>query len=94
MVVVIVVEVQKLHRDTDTAELCMACSSLFVNIRKMELSSDAAGACNIIGTPIRNLPPFRQFLRILIAICNHRAIIDFVTMQGQVQVGTVALRGR
>ncbi len=48
---------------------------------------------NIIGTPIRNLPPFRHVHR-MIAIPNNRAIIDFVTMQGHVQVGAVTLRGR
>ena len=46
----------------------------------------------IIGTPIRNLPPCRHVHR-LTAIFNKRAIIDFVTMQGHVQVGAVALRG-
>ena len=48
---------------------------------------------SIIGTPIRNLPPCRHVHR-LTAICNNSAIIDFVTMQGHVQVGAVALRGR
>ncbi len=47
---------------------------------------------NIIGTPIRNLPPCRHVHR-LIAILNIIAIIDFVAMQGHVQVGAVALRG-
>ena len=48
---------------------------------------------NIIGTPIRNLPPCRHVHR-LTAIFNNSAIIDFVTMQGHVQVEAVALRGR
>ncbi len=48
---------------------------------------------NIIGTPIRNLPPCRHVHR-LTAISNKRVIIDFVTMQGHVQVGAIALRGR
>jgi hypothetical protein len=48
---------------------------------------------NIIGTPIRNLPPCRHMHR-LIAILNPSPIIDFATMQGHVQVGAVALRGR
>ena len=48
---------------------------------------------SIIGTPIRNLPPCRHVQR-LIAIFNNSAIIDFVTMQGHVQVLAVALRGR
>ena len=48
---------------------------------------------NIIGTPIRNLPPCRHVQR-LIAIINPSASIDFVTMQSHVQVGAVALRGR
>jgi hypothetical protein len=48
---------------------------------------------SIIGTPIRNLPPCRHVHR-LRAILNNRAIIDFVTMQGHVQVGAVALRRR
>ena len=48
---------------------------------------------NIIGTPIRSLPPFRHVQR-LFAIFNNSAIIDFVTMQGHVQVLAVALRGR
>jgi hypothetical protein len=48
---------------------------------------------SIIGTPIRNLPPCRHVHR-LKAILNLSAIIDFATMQGHVQVGAVALRGR
>ncbi len=48
---------------------------------------------SIIGTPIRNLPPCRHVQR-LIAIFNKSAIIDFATMQGHVQVGAIALRGR
>jgi hypothetical protein len=48
---------------------------------------------NIIGTPIRNLPPCRHVQR-LIAIINPSAIIDFATTQSHVQVGAVALRGR
>ena len=48
---------------------------------------------NIIGTPIRNLPPCRHVHR-LTAIFNNSAIIDFVTMQGHVQVRAIALRGR
>jgi hypothetical protein len=48
---------------------------------------------NIIGAPIRNLPPCRHVQR-LIAIFNMSAIIDFATMQGHVQVEAVALRER
>jgi hypothetical protein len=48
---------------------------------------------SIIGTPVRNLPPCRHVHR-LFAISNISAIVDFVTMQGHVQVGAVALRGR
>ncbi len=48
---------------------------------------------NIIGTPIRNLPPSRH-VQTPTAIFNMSAIIDFATVQGHVQVGAVALRGR
>ncbi len=52
---------------------------------------------NIIGTPIRNLPPCRHVQR-LFAIRNISAIIDFVTMQSHVQHGAkktaIELRGR
>ncbi len=53
----------------------------------------SATDANIIGTPIRNLPPCRHVQR-LIAILNSSATIDFATMQSHVQVGAVALRGR
>ena len=56
---------------------------------------------NIIVIPIRNLPAFRHVHRLMailnksaIAIFNPSAIINFVAMQGHVQVGAVALRGR
>jgi hypothetical protein len=45
---------------------------------------------NIIGTPIRNLPPCRHVQR-LSAIFNHRAIINSVHMQRRVEVAAVAL---
>ncbi len=45
---------------------------------------------NIIGTPIRNLPPCRHVQR-LIVIVNNSAIIDFVTMQRHVEIAAVAL---
>ena len=45
---------------------------------------------NIIGTPIRNLPPCRHVQR-LIANLNHRAIINSAHMQRRVEVAAVAL---
>ena len=49
---------------------------------------------NIIGTPIRNLPPCRHVHRLNAYITNNSSSIDFATVQGHVQVGAVALRGR
>ncbi len=45
---------------------------------------------NIIGTPIRNLPPSRHFQR-LFSIINLRATIDSAHMQRHVEVAAVAL---
>jgi hypothetical protein len=72
------------------------CCSTDVAVGKDEattLPRVSATHTNIIGTPIRNLPPCRHVHR-LTAILNPSAIIDFVTMQGHVQVGAVALGGR
>ena len=72
------------------------CCSIDVAVRKDEeitLPRVSATHTSIIGTPIGNLPPFRHVQR-LNAIFNPMVIIDFVTMQGHVQVGAVALRGR
>ncbi len=44
----------------------------------------------ITGTPIRNLPPCRHVQR-LVAILNHRAIINSAHMQRRVEVAAVAL---
>ncbi len=45
---------------------------------------------NIIGTPIRNLPPYRHFQR-LFSIINLRATIDSAHMQRRIEVAAVAL---
>ncbi len=46
---------------------------------------------DVVGISLGDLPPCRNGQR-LSAIFNNGAIVDFVTMQRHVQVGTVALR--
>ena len=48
---------------------------------------------DVVGISLGDLPSCRHWQR-LIAIFNTGVIIDFVTMQRHVQVGTVTLRRR
>jgi hypothetical protein len=69
------------------------CSTGVVFVGKdeaMTLPRVSATHTNIIGTPIRNLPPCRHVQR-LIAIFSHGAIINSAHMQRHVEVAAVAL---
>ena len=80
-----------------------ACCCMGVAVGKDEaitLPRMIATHTSIISTPIRNLPPCGHFQRVVVVTVFMRErlcpwpVIDFVTMQGHVQVTAVALKGR